>query len=326
MVEKQSNNRDNTIDVMRAILLFSIISAHSSIDIMETTGPLSLLIWKIWQIISIVGVPGFYALSGYLYRGKTEPFLYMCKKKMISIVVPWSICGSIIYLITQFPQFSISALGLFLLGYNSYLYYLTVLMLCFLFFYYTYSNTGFLILSVILNLVSLLLAQNGIGLPYLTNFLNLFNWIGYFSIGCLCRKFKIFDRIKDNTGLKIALIILLIAVSMIGVMIGVKSYFYFFSFFIGAVGILGIYSLAEIINKTKSIIWLRIGNIAFSVYLLHMPVVAVIKKVIRHVNVNLYVVIPLLAVLVFWLCFLILNNIVKEQRRKELLYMFLGMR
>ena len=326
MGEVQGREKDNAIVVMRALLLFSIVAAHSSITKSEITGKISLLVWKIWQVISIMGVPGYFALSGYLYRGNTERVSVMVKKKTLGICIPWLFCGTIVYILSQFPEYSISDATLFIIGYKSYLYYLMILCVFFILFYYVYSKTMVLIAAVMVNIVSLCLAQQGYGIPGITNFLNIFNWCGYFSIGCLCKKFNLFSQLKKDRRLSVISIMALIIVVVIAVIINVEIYFRGFSFIVGTVSVFGFYSLAVLLCNVSSSILLTAGKVSFSVYLLHLPLVSLLKKTVRYLNVNLYFLIPLVTIAIFCFLYKLSEKNAKNSQIKKIIYILLGLR
>lgn len=326
MEEIQKNKKDNTITIMRALLLISIVGAHSSITRIETTGIVSLCIWKIWQVISIIGVPGFFAISGYLYRGDAEHFEVMCKKKVLSILIPWYFCGMVVYIFSSFPKYSLDTLFMFLVGHYSYLYYLTVLVVCFIIFYHIYNKTNVLIMCIIINICSLYFTQKGIVIPHITNFLNVFNWIGYFAIGCICKQFQIFSLFKENKKICIVFIALLGIMVIVGALFRVENYFSVASFVVSFISIFGVYSLAVLLNRKNNKLLIEIGNITFTIYLLHLPFVAGVKKIIRYLNCNLYVMIPIVVILLFFILCTILKNTVKNERLLKKIFLLLGMR
>lgn len=325
MKEKKARKKNDRISAMRAILLFSIVSAHSSIAITETTGSLSQTLWKIWQVWSIIGVPGFFALSGYLHKGKEEKVSLTFKKKLKGVCIPWVLCGTLIYLITQYPAYNITLFSRFLVGYNSYLYYLTVLMVCYVLFYYLYKNTLFLAICIFGNIISLFLAQNGICIPGLTNFLNPINWIGYFAIGCLLKKYGGFELLEDKRMIRIGAVAMLILLICVGALNDVTTYFYGFSFFIGAVSIVGVYSISCIPSIKNNYVFKKLGDYSFAIYLLHMPAVAMLKRIVRILNVNFYITIPVIVILIF---FVVLSLVEKASKKKGLSFLrvILGLR
>lgn len=306
--------RDNVASIMRALLLLSIVSAHSSITFNETTGVFSQNIWKIWQIWSIIGVPGFFGLSGYFFKGSQESFQTMLWKKSRGICLPWIVCGTVTYFISLYPSYNLKRYGEFIIGYNSYLYYLTILIICYLLFYKHCRSTLFLVMCIALNLGSLALTQAGVTIPGITNFLNPFNWIGYFAIGCLLKKYEILDYIKHRKSIQVCLSFLLIVTILVGYFLNIKSYFYVFSFIVGSSAIVGIYSIACFLVFGKNDMLGQLGNYSFTIYLLHMPIVAILKKAVRLIDVNFYIAIPVITIGIFFFALTIFNKLTRNTR------------
>ena len=325
MQKDKEKKWDSNITATRVFLLLSIVSAHSSIRRNEViTG---IFIWRIWQVWAIIGVPGFLILSGYLFKGKPVSFKAMWKKKIQNIIIPWALCGTLIYIITQTEVISEIGYLKFMFGYGSFLYYMSVLCGCFLLFYFIFDNSVLLAGCIFLNCVSLLFVQFEVYKSPFTNFLNIANWMGYFAIGCLFRKYEVFSRIKESKPLLQQVLVLGGFVSIIiGTITNVETYFYFMAFPIGCICLLSIYSVCYLTKMGKFGFVNDIGSWAFSVYLLHMPVVAVLKRLVRAINPSGYVLIPLSTVLLFWLILRIINKAGHRNKMFDRITMLIGMR
>ena len=172
----------------------------------------------------------------------------------------------------------------FLIGHNSYLYYLTVLMLCYLIYFYPVKHnkiTITVIISFLITIISQQLTAWGILAVkkiYLTNYLNIFNWVGYFSLGLLLKNvdvYKILIKIRKY----------IVPIIMIWVALFVLAYYFdnttgYFSLLaiplqvLGAIIVFGISSFDVLNCKLTR----YISKISFCVYLLHMAVVPVVYK------------------------------------------------
>lgn len=307
---------DSSIDIMRVFFLLSIIAAHSAVTSEEVTGKLAEIIWEIWQVWSCVGVPGFLILSGYLFKGKQEQFLPMLQKKMRSIVVPWLVCGTLVYFICNYPELGVQEMLQFIAGYYSYLYYIPILLVCFFIFYLLADKSGFLLGCIVINILSLYFTQCGIYHALFTDFLNIMNWIGYFSVGCLLRKYNVLIRIKfQSRAMRYMIIILALSIFVIAVASGVENYFCWIMFVAGIGTMLSIYCLC-CFETIKKIPYLpQIGRWAYTIYLLHMPFVAAIKRVVRWIFPGLYIMIPVVIILIFSL---VLSSIQRLSNRRIL--------
>lgn len=267
----------------KAIAIVSVISAHIVIKN-------SVFLNNLYNTIGSVGVILFLIASGYYY--KKYPFNILIKKKAVSICIPWIIMGTFVYIVNSYllgTPIAISSLFLWLSGYKTYLYFVIILLACFLIFYV--HNKITLLTAVILNIVSLTLTSVGIMQPiintlHITNYLNIFNWIGFFAIGILLKSIdsdKLYSFIRSYRYILIgSSIIATIVISITGYEIG---YFTMFGWVYELVCALAILSLS-----TYSIIYNRfamsISELSFSIYLFHILFPGILSK-IYHMNIFL---------------------------------------
>ena len=121
-----------TISVARALALVSIVSAHA---LFVSQTPQAFV--SFYSKLGTVGVAAYFMISGFLYFPKNYAgFGKMLKNKARSIGIPWLVLGSVGYLYNAFGNKSFSAAAYleFMLGKNSYLYFLTMLFFCFVVF------------------------------------------------------------------------------------------------------------------------------------------------------------------------------------------------
>lgn len=325
MKEIKGKKWDNNITAVRVIFLLSIVAAHSSITREEASS--EMLLWRIWQVWSLIGVPGFFILSGYLFKGKSAPLGQLWLKKWKSVITPWLICGSLIYLITQIGEYSRIGYLKFLLGHGSFLYYMSTLCVCFLLFYLFHDNTAVLFVFVALNCTSLILTQYGIYKPIFTNFLNIANWFGYFAFGCLIREYGLLEKSRKTVrGNQIILALAGLIAIVCGVLLKVETYFYLAAFPIGCICFFSAYCLCILLKVEQSKIMRNIGTWSFSIYLLHMPVAAALKRVVRMVNLNLYVLIPVITIALFWMVLGVLDKLGSKNKIMDRITFLIGMR
>ena len=147
--------------------------------------------------ISCVGVFIFFILSGYFFHPKKG----FWKKKLLAIIVPWCICAIIMYGYQCFHHNQIfTAKGVinYFVGNGSFLYFLSMLMACYglcyfykKFFWIIFCFMGATVISVFLTSLDILphsvFSQRWF-FTYLNPYLNVFNWIGFFSIGILIQQ------------------------------------------------------------------------------------------------------------------------------------------
>ena len=117
--------------VARVFALISIVAAH--IGFTEGT---SYLLNKSYSVIASIGVIAFLFMSAYYYNPKKSGALLsgVLKKKIITIGIPWLFLGTLTYLYNAILSGNLNAIEWvkWILGYKTYLYFLTVLFLCFI--------------------------------------------------------------------------------------------------------------------------------------------------------------------------------------------------
>lgn len=322
---KQQNS---LVNVVRCFFIFSVVAAHSAIPIESLSENLLVsVIRNLWDIISIYGVAGFFIISGYLYTFEKRTLKDIMFRKWKSIVVPWLFCGLLIYMLCQYNLQTSTLLFLvkFVLGYGSYLYYLPILFSMYIIFYFIKDSNFFICLGIGLGVLSIVLTQLQIYTPLFTDFLNIFNWIVYFAFGILVGKLNLLERIKSKTVMLISLVLTIILVT-IDYYLDVKTYFNIMALFTNLTVVCFFFSVCstEKINKNRFLN--TIGNYSFSIYLLHMPVVSTIKHIVKIVNPELYIFIPLIVILVFVICINILMNTINKYQKLEFVKVLLGLR
>lgn len=178
-MEKNRCTVSSMFSTARIYALLSIVSAH-----MFFPGTFSTVILS---RAGTVGVVVFLIMSGYFYRPhKFSNLCRLIKTKFVSLCVPWFVLGTCtwIYKSIMIPDYcTITQLIKWIIGNGSYLYYMSVLVLCFLIFYKV--KNGIKILALLATMLSNMLTASGTMEPILfflkiNNYLNIFNWIGFF--------------------------------------------------------------------------------------------------------------------------------------------------
>ena len=318
-----SQEKDKSIENLRFFCLISIILAHSFVQLNTIDSNISVLIKNFLTVYSLIGVPGFFLISGYLFVGKKYSLNDFFTKKIKNIIMPWIFCGLLIYFITNFPSYNFKKGFLFVIGYNSYLYYLTNLIFFFILFFVVKDNLILLLLSIILNIISLYFFQKGYQYV-LSESLNPFNFIGYFAVGGILKKFNILNKIKLTSLLwKFVIILFGLIFFVIGYVTKMTSYYSIYSFAFSILIVLGLYTFSSFI---KFNFFGKIGNNSFSIYLLHMPVVSFFKKIITRLNSSMYILIPFFVIFLFFLFFELLDKIENKIPFLKKIKILIGMR
>lgn len=275
-----TRNISNMVIVARTLALISIVSAH--IIFTQTT---PLWISEIYKLLAPVGVVTYFIISGYYYHiDKYGSFFYVLKKKLKTIGIPWLVLGSIGYFYNAILSKDISIVSYlkFILGNGSYLYFLIMLFLCFIIFYF-FKSKIFCIVAILLNILSLELTAMGVLEPvtkalHITDYLNIFNWIGFFAFGVLLQRVdtdKLYNAVKKLRVLSIMVFVLFFVVLFITkIKTGYFSYVGWIYEFIGAVAILAVSSFDFLNIKLIR----KVSNDSFTVYLIHFMVIGVFDR------------------------------------------------
>ena len=274
----------NSIWIMKALLILSVICAHTNFEAVNTP-----LFYALLSRLGSVGVPAFLIIAAYYFNPrKYESLFSLAKKKVKSIVVPWFFSGTVVCIITFIRtnhKISLFSVLSFLLGYNSYLYYLSVLSVLF-FVFWLFKNTSpivMLCLCFIINIVSHILTVLGV-VPAvlksigLTNYLNPFNWCFFFSLGRYLRSIKIAVLVQKSRELLFLFSLLWVALFVFGLLVEPTSFGYFSIIgpAIELVSIVIIFNVAYSLRKNEILV--TIGKCSFSIYLFHFLLIPVIYK------------------------------------------------
>ena len=179
-------NKNENLDVnsymntAKCIAIVTVIMAHS-----RNTG--YYFYSNLTERIGAIGVVIFFIIAGYYFNVEKYGIKFFFIKKIRSILLPWLLTGTIVYLISH--SFNFLDWLNWIIGNGTYLYYLSMLMLCYLFLSF-FNQKIHIILFLLLNIISLLATSFGVidylflkyfGVIEINNYLNLFNWIGFFS-------------------------------------------------------------------------------------------------------------------------------------------------
>lgn len=268
-------------DVARVFALLSIVSAH-----LTFSASCPYIVSKLYSVIGSIGVIAFLIISGYYYNSaKYSNPLKMLRDKAIRLGIPWVVLGSFSYAYGRIMSGETVSIGDYLkyiVGDESFLYYLTVLVLCYLIFFRT--NKIIQICSVIITVASLMLTASGLVDGYvsfmkMTNYLNVFNWIGIFALGMLLRK------INAESMYKFLVRFRLFAVGTFCVLLGIVCYFNlptgYFSYLGIWIELLGAFTIFSIstIKIFENKVFATAAELSFVVYLINIVANGVVNDI-----------------------------------------------
>lgn len=307
------------INCAKAIAILFVIVAHTNFGYLPAT------LGMVLDRIGSMGVPIFMLISGYLFNTeKYDSIIAFFKKKVFSIFIPWFFCGFIIYVYSNIvvnKYINIIDAVKFLLGKGSYLYYMTVLVVSYILLFYPVKqkHKSFLYISIAVTIVSHQLTAWGI-IDIFGNYLNVFNWIGIFSIGVLARDIDINLLIEKTHKNKWYLLFVWAAMLILGFFIEDNTYGYFsklglFIEFISSILII-CFSVCYG-NKYIEVV----GRYSFSIYLTHIAIIPIAYKFLGHI----YIINLLMPIFTLLICVLIIyvGKIIFEKLKIERIYSIL---
>ena len=315
---------DKALNVSRVFFIISCVMAHCGLTHSELSGRLENGILTVWSFLACIGVPCFLMTSGILFKKKNvSEFI---RSKVFTIAIPWVFCGFLVYIVTQYPAYTVIGFIKFISGIGSYLYYIPVLMACYLIFYIIPQTNVSYIVCIIITVLSLLLTQLGI-VSISNNYLNIFNWIGYFAIGQLIQKHDLLNRIKGNVKQLMPICTFVcLACCLIAVFASIETYFYCFTLIAVPFYFVLLYLISNIWLENNALLN-KLGQATFTVYLVHMPVAAAFKRVVRLIYPQAYLILPFVTVaFVFGIISIYLMVISKKKKLDYASRILLGMR
>ena len=268
------NDESDTFYCIKAFAILSTVAAHVSSII--ATPIASKIATTIWAVYSCVGVPWFFILSGFFFHYSKEKSGEFWMKKVRSILVPWVLCGIGTYLLSCILGNSLELFGLvkWICGYSSWYYYMTVLLVLCVFFSQNSSDTV-CYCAIGVNVISIFLHQYFGGGNF--QFVNVLNWVGFFAVGILMRRYRL-DRIIKNSQWIQCVCILVLGLGIGGTIYANEfGYFHISSLLYEMASFPIILKLCSmIVSRVKVNHLVFIGKQTLFVYLLHMQVVQAI--------------------------------------------------
>ena len=254
-----------TIYVLRAISITCVVSAHceSFLSNAET----------IRRLLGTIGVPCFLICSGYFFNQK-QPAKEFWMKKLKNIIVPWIIWGIITYAISVLFGENVISIdqGLkWILGYNTWLYYVPVLLICF-FLGRLCNNKIRIVFCLCLFFISWSLSYLGVlSNGVITLYQNPFNHVGFFIVGMLLSKtnWLILNITKNK---KVAVLAFFMAISIVYTVFG-KGIGYWASIFsipFELLAFIVLFWIAQLLADKKTLV--QIGKISFFIFFTHMQI------------------------------------------------------
>lgn len=268
--------------VIKAFAIFSVLVAHLSnviydMGIVVTVSTVALEPW------SIIGVPVFIVVSGFFYQRKPHDTWSFWKKKGVTIVLPWIIAGMLRNLVDIILYHSREPFLYYVqrvLGFNSSFYFPFLLIMLFALFKLIGGKPALLWVSIGVNVASLILetlGHNYISILLGTSSLNVCNWVGFFALGMLSRRYRWDRRLVQSPvagWISVALFSVLYGLTAYGAFTtGETTYYRMDAVAFELFAILALYFLSYKLASRRQRILTEIGSCTYCVYLYHLVIV-----------------------------------------------------
>ncbi len=268
----------------------------------------------------------FFIISGYLFHYRPERATDFFKKKIKVLVVPWLISATLVYFYVYLRKPPINFIGWlnFVVGNGSYCYYMTVLLALYIIFYFfpCMRTNGALIICILISVISSIwFYQWGDFTPYL----NVLNWIGFFSLGLFLQtnlkfKNKVLTILKQTK-----LLWVMLASFFIGVQVFLGSGGWYWkglnavSTWIIAITFVVISFMLSTRKCSRVVEIIKIiGEDSFFIYIYHMPIAGMIANLMSRGELVWFVLVrPLIVLLIVEMFVIVVKKVLLNTSLKK---------
>lgn len=309
-----TKERSAIIDNMKAWCIFSVVCAHTSGSVSSEGG---VIRWScLLNLLGTMGVPIFFLLSGILFKYKEESIKNFIKRKSYNLAIPWIFTGTIVWLYVVLRKGGIHFISWlkFVLGDGSYLYYMSMLLVCYILFYGKKIKLSKVVILTISS--GIWLALECMRVVHSSNpYMNPLNWIVYFGIGVLLGQYELLDKILE--GVKqfkyfIIIVWILFVVEMANhnvIMDYWHKWFWVFE-------VLSFVMMLCLPLMSKNVFgFTEIGKQSYPIYLLHMPVAGVVNFLFTRLNIENFLILKPIAVIAIMMTFIKILQFVERKTK-----------
>lgn len=272
-----TKTQSNSLFVAKAFAILSVICAHMTFTNEYMVADI------IRSCLAQIGVCVFFILSGFFYKRQENDCKEFWSKKLNNVLVPWFLISTCTFMLSVVINRSLSGFPLsyvkYFLGFGSLYWYMTISFILFAVFKYITKNWQ-LVLCVIISIISVYLSFFNI-IPhnqYFNQYLNPFNWVGFFALGILLRKFNLLDKLTNTKAFVLSFIGL--AISIVAATVfrekEFMSYIDATSLFTEVFGFTAVLNFSNWLANSKLLV--DIGKKSFFIYLMHIQFVGFINS------------------------------------------------
>ncbi len=312
----ENSRKSNSIYLARFIALVCITCAHSSIG----SG-------RLINSFANAGVAVFFLASGIYYRAYNVEDRIKSSKK---ILIPWFVFGSLTFILNSIliNEFKLINYFLWLIGYNTYLWYLTVYLITMIFFsIFSIEKSKSLQFFLIAVLFISRIMTAFFNISGAVAFLNPFNWMGFVSAGLLLS--QNFDELCSSRKKYFLGLALLVLIGSIFLGIKLDDNIHYFGFTSVFYQFAWCYLILYMTTKLEKlgVILKNVGRNSLPIYLVHIPI---INWISAHLDISgiLNICISTIIVLGIYLFFSLISCLISKNQKLynlfELLTGFIG--
>ena len=260
--------------VCKALAITCVAAAHCASSDFNA-------IQLVLTLFGTLGVPVFLILSGYTLNTDCSAVEFW-KKKFKKICIPWILYGVATYCLHIFADnvhFDLFNMGKWIFGYGTWLYFVPILLICFVLFRIFKTNRG--IFALIAISVGAIIAKSFGILRFdtiITDYLDPLSWICYFGLGVLLKQCDIKKILNANIYIKVATWLFTATLGIIYLLVCLPTYWTFFSIPMSLLFFVSIMLMSQKLGKSKFLI--QLGSNTFPIYFLHMQIGINIVKII----------------------------------------------
>lgn len=295
IVQTITKRESNMLYVMKAFAIFFVVMAHMSFS--ESYHTAEIIRTSVGQ----AGVVVFFISSGYFHSGKSNDNKVFWQKKLKNFFLPWFLVATGTFflsaLIFGMPNNLPIAYSKNLFGIGTLYWYMTVTTVLMILFKFIKKDI-FLYICMAISVISVVLSATGL-IVYKGDFnqyLNVFNWVGFFAAGVLLRKYNILQKlinikflIASFLGVAVAIIVAILR------NITVEAYIDITSLLLEISGFVFVLNISNLLANNN--IFIDIGKKSFFIYLVHIQIVGVINTRLPY-NVLFFILRPVIGLTV----------------------------
>lgn len=274
--------------LLKAFAIIAVVACHCT-NTIDNPGRINTIATYFFDAWKGSGVPIFYLCAGFFFKGG-DNFLSFLKNKVVSIVLPWIFTGTLIwlYIVLRKGGISLDNWLRYLFLRDSYMYFLTDLMIFYVIMYVVhkykwiyiavciYTGLSCIIPTFITGNVSAVLT-----LPYTILGISSGYWL-YFCLGTVCRQLNVIKYINNQKLVCFIFVAAFLAV-VEAACVKVMGILFYVDLFKNISLMICLYNMINILKKLKlENIAVYLGKLSFSLYLLHMPIAGIVANILNR--------------------------------------------